>query len=242
MGLEKHILPLGHKDVTQPHLPIFASKDISSASRIVFIFGESTQDLGVLAHRVIGGPGGVAKGSMVSIVQGIFSQAASPVADDGDNNNGKKSPPAVLLANCGQLKWLPSLRKALTPAGWDSTRMKSAVHTGNLYSPDINSVPGNRTVGEHVQYIFENVLPNLLSPANSQAARFDIIGVGDGADAVEQYLDTDQAWRAWGHRLNCMALVGGMHPVWEVQNPDFKVFLREVSYDLVPECAAHSHK
>ncbi|KXJ93811.1 Arb2 domain-domain-containing protein [Microdochium bolleyi] len=235
LGLEKHTLPLGHKDVTQPHLPIFASKNMSSATRIVLIFGESTQDLGILAHRVLGGPGGVDKGSMVSIVQGILSQYASRI----DNN-----PPAVLLANCGQLMWLPALRKTLTPTGWGSTRMKSAVHTGNLYNREVNSVPGNRTIEEHAQYIFESVLPSLLSSANSQTARIDVIGVGDGADAVEQYLDTDTGWRAWGHRLNCIALVGGMHPAWghrlncialvggmhpawEVQNPDFRVFLRE---------------
>ncbi|KAH7037223.1 uncharacterized protein B0I36DRAFT_358953 [Microdochium trichocladiopsis] len=217
LGLEKHMLPLGaESSKNKPRLPIFASKSIAGASRVVLIFGESTQDLGVLAHRVIGGPGGINKGSMVSIVQSILSQRASP---------GDDRPPAVLLANCGQLMWLPSLLKTLSPSAWDATRMKSAVHLGNLYTREVNSVPGNRTVAEHVKYIFEDVLPALLGPDST--ARLDVIGVGDGADAVERYLDDDQVWSRLDGRLNCMALVGGLFAIWEVKTAGLKAFLRD---------------
>lgn len=223
LDLQKVILPLGTKSTSAPHLPIFASKSTDSATRVVLVLGESTQDLGVLAHRVIGGPGGVNKGSMISVVQGILSQHASPL---------DTSPPAVLLANCGQLMWLPSLRKVLSKPAWDSSRMKSAVHLGNMYSREVNSVPDNRTPEEHVKYVFEVALPALLGSRSDDDVRLDIIGVGDGADAVEKYLDDEDVWREVGGKLNCMALVGGMHPSWDVKTPGLKTFLREVCHNF----------
>lgn len=65
-------------------------------SRVVVIFGETAQDLGVIAHRVISGSGGVNKGSMVSVVSALQQQRAS--AEDS-------RPPGVVIANPGQLIW-----------------------------------------------------------------------------------------------------------------------------------------
>ncbi|KAI1324455.1 hypothetical protein F5Y16DRAFT_305577 [Xylariaceae sp. FL0255] len=63
---------------TDKHVPIFISDNLAAKSRIVLIFGETHQDLGVLAQRVIGGPGGVTKGSMVSIVAALQKQTSGP--------------------------------------------------------------------------------------------------------------------------------------------------------------------
>ena len=96
LDLEKIILPHSTKSTSAPHLHIFASKTIASATRVVLVFGESTQDLGVLAHRVIGGPGGINKGSMVSVAQGILSQHASHL----DNPHRPSSSPTA-ASSCG---------------------------------------------------------------------------------------------------------------------------------------------
>ncbi len=54
-------------------MPIFASPDLAAKKRVVLVVGESLQDLGVLAYRVIGGPGGVDHGSMVSLVRQLLA-------------------------------------------------------------------------------------------------------------------------------------------------------------------------
>ena len=67
-GLQKVLLPLG-ATLTDRHVPIFATPDLKSKSRIVVIFGEPSQDLGVIAGRIANGPGGIDQGSMVSVVR-----------------------------------------------------------------------------------------------------------------------------------------------------------------------------
>ena len=67
-GLQKVLLPLG-ATLTDRHVPIFATPDLKSKSRIVVIFGEPSQDLGVIAGRIANGPGGIDQGSMVSLHQ-----------------------------------------------------------------------------------------------------------------------------------------------------------------------------
>ncbi|KAI0138027.1 Arb2 domain-containing protein [Hypoxylon sp. NC0597] len=207
LGLKKELLPLGTSDPSKPHVPIFVSKEIASKSRVVVIFGETVQDLGALAHRVIGGPGGVNKGSMVSIVTELLKQRSSP---------SDPSPPGIILANMGELIWWPGGNRTLSRSAFDATPMKSAVHNGNQFSKK-NEVPGNETFMRHVNHIFDTVIPHFVN----ERAGIDIIGVGDGADTVERYLDLFPVWEIWKKRINCLALVGGLHPIWELKNEEF---------------------
>ncbi|KAI0838293.1 Arb2 domain-containing protein [Hypoxylon sp. FL0890] len=207
LGLKKELVPLGTTDLSKPHAPIFVSKDIACKSRVVVIFGETVQDLGALAHRVIGGPGGVNKGSMVSIVSALLKQRSSP---------SDPSPPGIILANMGELIWWPGGNRTLSRTAYDATPMKSAVHNGNTVTKK-NQVPGNETFMRHVNYIFDEVIPHFVN----DRAGIDVIGVGDGADTVEQYLDLFPVWETWKKRINCLALVGGLHPIWELKNEEF---------------------
>ncbi|KAI1104532.1 Arb2 domain-containing protein [Jackrogersella minutella] len=213
LGLKKELLPTGTTDTTKPHVPIYVSRDLISKSRVVVIFGESSQDLGILAHRVVGGPGGVNKGSMVSIVSGLQQQSCS-LTD--------MSSPGIILANMGELLWWPEGNRTLSRTAFDAMPMRSAVENGNLISGE-NEIPGNKDPKEHIHYIFNTVIPHLVT----ENARIDIIGVGDGADLVEQYLDKLTLNDEWKKRINCLALVGGMQAVWELQNEWFvEKFLR----------------
>ncbi|XDG07693.1 hypothetical protein ABKA04_007308 [Annulohypoxylon sp. FPYF3050] len=213
LGMEMQHLPLTPSDPTQPRVPIFLSKDIGSASRVVVVIGESHQDLGVLAHRVIGGPGGVTKGSMVSIVSALQQQSCS--ATD-------MSSPGIILANTGELIWWVEEHRTLSLSAFQATPMKSAVHRGNRIT-SVNYAEGNETPMAHINSIFEKVIPQFVD----EDAKIDVLGVGDGADLAVKYLDKLTMRDEWKNRLGCLALVGGMVAAGELENEEFKKgFLR----------------
>ncbi|KAI1379728.1 Arb2 domain-containing protein [Hypoxylon crocopeplum] len=221
LGMKKVLLPLNTMDETQPHVPIFVSRDIVLKTRVVVIFGESMQDLGVLAHRVLGGPGGVDTGSMVSIVAALQAQQSS--ATDS-------KPPGIILANMGELCWWPAGHRTLSRIAFDDTPMKTAVQAGNALTA-ANEVPGNDNMKTHVHYIFDKVVPRYLN----KRAKVDVLGVGDSADIVEEYLDLPPTWKIWKDRINCLALVGGLHPIWQLRSEDFaKRFLRDKARAYAP--------
>ena len=212
-GLVKITLPLGTTDLTQPHLPVFVSPDLAKKPRVVVVFGEAVQDLGIIAHRVIGGHGGVNKGSMVSVVQALKAQQCS---------SGDPTAPGIILANPGQTWWWPEGKRALSPSCRHSVPMASAVHWGRYYDPKGNAIPENRTAAEHIRYMFDKVIPSVAT----ENVVLDVIAVGDAADHVETYLD--QNWATWSSRMNCLAILGGFTNQDDLCCDGFKKFLREV--------------
>ncbi|KAB5562836.1 Arb2 domain-containing protein [Coniochaeta sp. 2T2.1] len=210
LGLVKTILPLG-TPVDSPHVPIYVSSNLSTASRIVVIFPESAQDMGVIAHRIIGGPGGVAKGSMVSVIEAIQKGGA------GDNVG-------IVLTNPGQLWWWPEGKRGLTPRDRFGISMQSAVHRGREYDARLNAIPGHETIGRHVKSVFEEVLGKMTRPDGKLA----VVAVTDVADEVERYLNNEDTWQKWEDRLECLALLsnfyGGTEPI---KCEGFKTFLAE---------------
>ncbi|KAI0487299.1 Arb2 domain-containing protein [Xylaria cf. heliscus] len=222
LGLSKLYLPAGTTSVPSgPSVPIFVSADLAKKSRVVIIFGETHQDLGVLAHRVLGGQGGIEKGSLVKAVKAILQQRCSP-ADP--------AAPGVILANMGELIWWPEGGRTLCKFAFDSAPMRSAAHAGNYIDPEVNRVPGNESFNAHVKYIFEKVVPELVDPT----AGLDIIGLGDAADVVETYLNNDATWGRVSARINCFASVGGHFPVWELKCDGLREFLKERARAYVP--------
>ncbi len=197
-------------------MPIFTSPDLASKSRVVLVVGETAQDLGVLAHRVIGGPGGIDKGSMVSVVRHLTQQRSTAV---------DASPPGVVLANTGQLFWWPEGCRALNHASRLSVPASSAVSFGLLPDPERNDVPGHRNADEHVASVFRDVLGSSLR----EGARLSVVAVGDGSDAVKRFLNHEKNWAVWGPRLDCLALAGGMMGQDEIKVAGLREFLRKVS-------------
>jgi hypothetical protein len=210
--MTKLLLPLGTPP-TKPHVPIFVSANIATATRIVVLFGESCQDLGVLAHRVVGGPGGVNKGSMLSVV------AAIRAAD-------KSGSVGVVIANPGQLWWWPEGGRGLTPAGRFAVPMRSAVHRGRAYDARLNAIQGHETVGRHVASVFGEVLGGGVVREDAKLA---VVAVTDVADEVEKFLDDEENWKRWGRKMESLALLGNFYGVGGVKCEGFAKFLKEVS-------------
>ncbi|KAI0130167.1 hypothetical protein BJ170DRAFT_692768 [Xylariales sp. AK1849] len=214
LGLTKTLLPLGTTSTSEPHIPIFVSSGIKTKSRVVIIIGETYQDLGIIAHRVLGGQGGVDKGSMVSVIRTLLQQPSS---------REDPAPPGIILANSGQSLWCPTLGRPLTIVGAQGSPMPSAVHGGLYWDGENDRVEGNKNIKEHIRYIFEKVVPAFVDGN----AKIDVLAVGDGADALEQYLDWSVTWDKFRGRVNALAIVGGYHSMDELQCEGFREFLRE---------------
>ncbi|KAI0871297.1 Arb2 domain-containing protein [Hypoxylon argillaceum] len=223
LGLRKVSLPLPIGEGTPPlaNVPIFVSTAIQEKSRVVIIFGETHQDLGVLAHRVLGKTGGINKGSLVSVVKALLQQQRSPL---------DPAPPGIILANMGELIWWPEGKRTLSKYSFDAAPMRSAAHIGNYIDPEVNRVPGHESPIAHVKSIFETVIPTLVGAH----AGLDIIGLGDGADVVESYLNSSATWNRVGSRINCFASVGGQFPAWEVKCEGLQELLLDRSRAYVP--------
>lgn len=215
-----------HDRDSPPHTPIFVSRDLRAARRVVVIAGEPEQDLGVLAHRVLGGAGGIDEGSMVSIVQALQQQQQQ-----------QQDSVAVVLANTGETWWWPEGRRALCYRQSLAAPMRSAVMRGRWFDARVNGIVGSADAEDHVRSLFETLLgsggggedggeSSLLGLRGD--AVVEVIGLTEGAVAVERYLDAN--WDRWSGRIGCLALVGGGKGVDELKNEGFKKFLKEVSF------------
>lgn len=216
LGMQKICLPLG-TPASKPHVPIFADVDLKSKDRVIIVFGETTQDLGLVAGRIANGPGGINKGSMVSVIQALREKAAA--GEDA---------PGIILANIGQLFWWPEGGRALTMPATAALPQSSLVHYGVKHAPSLNNIPQNERPERHVQYMFGEVLPALLG----SDAKIDIIAIGDGCDIVERSLDQDETWGVWAKRLGSMVLLETIYLEESIKNDSFKNFLAKVQLHL----------
>ncbi|KAK1775348.1 Arb2 domain-containing protein [Copromyces sp. CBS 386.78] len=211
-GLKEVLLPLGVTSKDERHVKIRLSEDISSKSRVVIIFGQSSQDFGILAHRVASGPGGLNKGSMVNMVKALKQQKSSATDD---------AAPGIILGNPGNLWWWPEGKKALSEFARHQIPGSSLVHWGWYHDPERNTIPENVNQTEHVKHIFEKVVPQFVN----DKAKIDVIALGDMSDEVEQYLDNDDVWAKVGHRLNALVVLGGFYDMREAVCQGFKKFM-----------------
>ncbi|PNP58865.1 hypothetical protein THARTR1_01113 [Trichoderma harzianum] len=205
-------------------MPIFVTPNLDTKFRIVIIFGEPTQELGLIAGRVANGAGGINEGSMVSVVRALASQRSS--SDDG-------SPPGVVLANMSQTYFWPQEKRAITVLASSFLPLPSLLHKGVRHVPALNDIPGNEDPVQHVKYIFGEVL---CSMANDKAL-LDVIAIGDSCEIVEKFLDDQEAWDAWGKRLNSMTMLGPVCEAEGLANAPFKDFMakRARGYLVCPE-------
>ncbi|PTB64720.1 hypothetical protein BBK36DRAFT_1177226 [Trichoderma citrinoviride] len=210
-GMQKICLPQG-APATEPHIPIFITPNLETKTRIVVIFGEPTQELGLVAGRVANGPGGINEGSMVSVVRALASQRSSP--DDA-------SPPGIVLANTGQTYWWPEGKRAITVSASAALPLPSLLHRGIREVPSLNRIPGHENPTEHVRSIFDKVLGSM---AGDQVV-VDVVAVGEACEIVEKFLDGKEAWDAWGKRLGSLILLGPVFEADGLMNGEFKDFL-----------------
>lgn len=213
LDLEILRLPLGAL-VAERHVPIYVSKDLHHKKRVIVVFGERNQDLGIFSYRSIG-EDGIKVGSAQDFANTIINGPKTTSADEV---------PGIIITNPGQLIWYRGGSRAIGYNEHLNMPRLSAVHGPFRIDPVKNRAPGNSNFTEHVQYVFENVMAGIVSPD----AKFDIIGLEYTGDAVIQYLSDH--WSTWNSRIDGICLGNPQLKLSELstepdQEGDFTKFL-----------------
>ena len=191
-------LPVG-ASAEENHVPILTTKNLATAKRILVYIGESAQDLGIFAYRMVGHDT-VALGSAVQFVENV----KSVTRDDT----------AIVIANMGQLIWHRRGRQAMSQNTWHAIPRETAVSQPMKMDPVKNGIPQNKGLPEHVACVFEQVVDQMTDPE----ADIYVIGHGDGALEVIEYLQED--WAKWNGRVK--AIVVGASHIWQTEIKDRK--------------------
>lgn len=186
-----HPIPNSHP---APHVPILISPNVSAASRILVIFGEPAQDLGIWAYR-IAGRDSLNGGSLVNLVQCILQpntnlpqlNPPNPMFPLEPLPISARTDQAIIIANTGQLIWHCGSQTAMSNATWVGLPRQSAVD-GPLLMTYRNIISRNRNWQEHVECVFEDVLSN-KTKLMKEDAKIDIIGIAEGGLAALKVLN-----------------------------------------------------
>ncbi|RMD44780.1 hypothetical protein DV735_g344, partial [Chaetothyriales sp. CBS 134920] len=202
LGLQTIRLPLG-TTATDPHVPIYASKDVEQKKRVIIIFGERHLEPGIFSYRVMGEEGNNI-GSAISLVESILNKNSSHTAED--------DVPGIILTNPGQLLWYRGRGRAVTWTEWMALPRESAVHESFRIDPDKNKIPKNGDYREHVGCVFDDALPELLH----KDAKVDIIGLEWTGNAVVEYLS--QHWPIWQGQIDGICFCEPQHTIPDLIN------------------------
>ncbi|KAJ5574192.1 uncharacterized protein N7459_008619 [Penicillium hispanicum] len=175
-GLQIMRLPVG-RTAKEPHVPILVSEGIHHSSRIVAVFGEPIQDLGIWAYRSAN-TDGINIGSAVNFTKAVLGE--------GEQKTGS----VLVVGNTGQLLWHCESSSAVTQQSW----LAAPRPYGTWGQPTLtwrNKIPSNNDWSEHVECVFEHVIRPNLGPKT----RVDVIGVSEGGRGAIQYLK--KYWHIW---------------------------------------------
>jgi len=181
-------LPLTITGPNEPHVPILVSANLRTASRIIVVFGEPIQDLGIWAYRSIG-TNGINAGSAVSLAEHVLYQQQKSCQKETTAERNQLSDTALVLANTGQLVWHAAGRKAITMPTWLALPRRSAVDPPQTMT-ERNKIRGNENWQEHVECVFGEILAARGRLVRADA-KIDIVGVAEGGLGVVRYLCDD---------------------------------------------------
>lgn len=181
LGLSTIRLPL-NAGPEEPHVPILVSSNLSSAKRVVVVFGEPCQDLGIWAYRTVGNEG-IDAGSAVSFAKAVLGLDKG---SEHEEEEQEQTNTALIIANCGQLIWHCGSRRAVTHPSWLALPREFAVDPP-LRMTHRNKIPRNGDWQEHVEYVFEEVLA-ARGRFLREGAKIDIIGLVEGGLGAVRYL------------------------------------------------------
>ncbi|PWY91008.1 hypothetical protein BO70DRAFT_307468 [Aspergillus heteromorphus CBS 117.55] len=191
LGLVTLRLPLTSKS-TEPYVPILVSKNLSTASRVIVVFGEPIQDLGIWAYRTVGTES-IDAGSAIAFTRAVLSK------NDKASSSEKT---ALVLANTGQLTWHCGTRQPMTLTSWMNMPRKSAVDPA-LVMTRRNNIPGNEYWQNHVDYVFEKILA-ARGRLVKKDAKIGVIGLADGGLGAIRYLAGH--WESWRPYISAICL------------------------------------
>ncbi|KAI1947238.1 hypothetical protein LOZ12_000791 [Ophidiomyces ophidiicola] len=213
LGLQTLRLPVGATTTSQ-HVPILATSSLGNQTRLIVVFGEPTQDLGIWAYRTIGNEG-INVGSAVDFAKSIIRNEAdtsSTKKDQRDTDSG------LILTNPGQLVWHCGGERAVSLPTWNALPMRYAVDPPMRMGPQ-NKIPGNETWQDHITYVFEHVLDKMTP----KTAKIDIIGLAEGGLGAIRYLAEN--WQAWRSRISAICLTNPLHNIGHLEPPEFAHFI-----------------
>lgn len=182
LGLKTVRLPLGATPSSH-HVPILVSKSIETKSRVIVVFCETVQDLGIWAYRTVHKEG-INIGSAVNFVTAALGNDGETGQVDGQRANGNDDEkPGIILTNPGQLIWHEKSQTAMNIRSWRALPRRYAVDPPKKMTFN-NKIPRNYNWRDHITCVFEDVLTNLVS----KNAKIDMIGVSEGGSIALQYL------------------------------------------------------
>lgn len=204
-------LPLG-TPANSPHVPILTSKNLAECKRCVVYIGQPSQDLGVLANRLMDAES-IAAGSLISLIDAVHKTNTSTEHD------------GIVVANPGQLVWYRRGKKAVTYESWYNIPRRSAV-SPSMTMGEGNKIPRNHDPEQHIQCFFEDV----VLPLAKRGCKLNIISVGAGAIETINYLQKD--WPKWKDAVQ--AVVVGSGHVWDTEffDDEFMEFWGKVCSSL----------
>jgi hypothetical protein len=170
-------LPL-NSGPTKPHVPILVSKNLSTASRIILVFGEPIQDLGIWAYRTVGAEN-INAGSAVDFAKAILEHGEKEKKD-------RKGDVALVLANTGQLIWHCASGRALSINSWLAQPRPSAVESAPGETKR-NKIPGNENWQAHIGSVFNGIL-SARGQLVRKDAKIDVIGLAEGGLGAIRYV------------------------------------------------------
>lgn len=163
----------------EAHVPTLVSPNLHNARRIIVVFGEASQDLGIWSYRTVGTEG-INKGSAVDFVKAVRGDGNWEKTEDA---TGTRTDTALVLANTGQLIWHCAGSRAITSNTF-LANPRPAGNWGPASTSYRNQIPGNGTWQQHVSYVFENVLLKNLHAST----RIDVIGMSEGGLGVINHM------------------------------------------------------
>ena len=182
LGMTSLHLPLS-AGPSDHRVPVLVSRNLFKASRVVVVFGEPIQDLGIWAYRSVG-TDGINAGSAVSLAEALLSTSGSEAATQKDDAQNKDT--ALVLANTGQLIWYCGGSRPVTHATWLALPRRSAVDPPMRMAAR-NKIPRNGDWQEHVDCVFEDIL-SARGRLVRQDAKIDVIGLAEGGLGAIRYL------------------------------------------------------
>ncbi|KLJ11471.1 hypothetical protein EMPG_13330 [Blastomyces silverae] len=239
LGLEALRLPIGAAANSQ-HVPILTSPAFQSQPRLIVVFGEPTQDLGIWAYRVIGKKG-INIGSAVNFATAAVVGGSSSLRggsehqttntnvanasknnkdqkQNQDNRSNSRTGTGLILTNPGQLVWHCGKEQAISLPMWHGLPRRSAVEPPTRMTFR-NKIPGNETWQDHITYVFEEVLGKLAAPD----VKIDVIGLAEGGLGAVRYLA--EHWPTWHPRISSICLTNPLHDTNHLHPPDFATFM-----------------